>query len=44
MKWENGILQNSKVHSEIGGRGKVVYKEIEKVIKLAAGKNIELKL
>ena len=43
MKWENGILQKVKVYSEKGGRGKVVYKETEKEIKLAKGKEIELK-
>ena len=44
MKWENGILQNAMVHSEKGGSGKVVYKESEKVINLAAGKTMTLKL
>ena len=38
LKWENGFLQNVTVHSEKGRRGKVVYKESEKEIDLAAGK------
>ena len=43
MKWENGILQDVKIYSERGGSGRVVYKESEKDINLAAGKKMELK-
>jgi hypothetical protein len=43
LKWENGFLQKATVHSEKGRRGKVVYKESEKEIDLAAGKKMDLK-
>ncbi|HBQ83123.1 MAG TPA: glycoside hydrolase, partial [Bacteroidales bacterium] len=43
MKWSNCNLEKVKVYSEKGGRGKVIYKENEQEINLAAGKTVNLK-